>query len=179
MEEVRLAIESVAVHVPGSMNVTPDALSRYFFNTEFRDRMPDRTLRKRLFRMLQREVGLSVTLDGMAADDGHNALVSKFCSPSNPLFEENLEGHSIWLFPPLELIGITLKFLVNQRRLGIAFSCCVPIPEHTSAYWYKYLTNFRPVKRFCTGADLFRILRGGGFVRAHPVKENWRVVLMQ
>ena len=85
LKEVALSIESVAVHIPGKLNVTPDALSRFFFSTTFLDPRPDRTLRKRLFKMLESEVGL-FTLDGMVADDGHNALVSRFCSPSNPLF---------------------------------------------------------------------------------------------
>ena len=85
-KEVKLSIESVPVHIPGKLNITPDALSRYFFNTTFRDKHPDRTLRKRLFRMIENEVS-PFSLDGMAADDGHNKLVEHFCSPSNPLFE--------------------------------------------------------------------------------------------
>ena len=99
LKEVKLSIESVVIHIPGKLNVTPDALSRYFFNTTFRDKRPDRTLRKRLFSMIEREVG-SFTLDGLAADDGHNTLVQRFCSPSNPIFEERLDNQFVWVFPP-------------------------------------------------------------------------------
>ena len=35
-----LSIESVAVHLPGKLNITPDALSRFFIDTSFRDRIP-------------------------------------------------------------------------------------------------------------------------------------------
>ena len=48
MKEVQLGIESVAVHIPGVVNVTPDALSRYYIDNEFRDKHQHRTLRKRL-----------------------------------------------------------------------------------------------------------------------------------
>ena len=175
LKEVKLAIESVAIHIPGKFNITPDALSRYFFNTSFRDKCPDRTLRKRLFKMIEKEVGV-FTMDGMASDDGHNALVSTFCSPSNPLFEGKLESHFVWVFPPLELIGITLKFLISMRKEGITFSCCCLVPERANAPWYRYLKHFLPVKRFSPGADLFRSFNGSSFVRNPPVKEYWRVV---
>ncbi len=175
IKEVELAIESVAIHIPGKLNVTPDALSRYFFNTTFRDKRPDRTLRKRLFRMIEREVG-TFTIDGMAADDGHNRLVDKYCSPSNPLFEEQLENHLVWIFPPLELIGITLKFIISLQREGTRFSCCCLVPERSAAPWFRYLKSFQPVKRFNPGSDLLRSFNGTTFVREPPVKEYWRVM---
>jgi len=177
MKEVRLSVESVAIHIPGERNVTPDALSRYYFNNEFRDKNPDRTLRKRLFQSIEKVVG-TFTLDGMVADDGHNWLVKEFCTPSNPLFEANLEDHMIWVFPPLELIGVTLKFLVTQHKAKANFSCCVLVPERSSAYWYKFLTNFRPVERYGPGSDLFRVWNGTAFVRSPPVKEYWRVLVL-
>jgi hypothetical protein len=174
--EVQLSIESVAIHVPGKLNVTPDALSRFFVDTAFRDKCPHRTLRKRLFLMIMRENNLTFTLDGMVADDGHNALVPRFCTPSNPFFEESLVDEVIWLFPPLDVLGITLKFLVSSKREGIPFSCCVLLPEQSSASWFKYLTHFSSIKRFNPGSDLFRIKSDLGFIRDRPIRSFWRVV---
>ena len=37
LKEVELGIESVAIHIPGVVNITPDALSRYYVNNSFRD----------------------------------------------------------------------------------------------------------------------------------------------
>ena len=125
--------------------------------------------------MIEKEVGV-FTMDGMAADNGHNAMVSTFCSPSNPLFEERLENHFVWVFPPLELIGITLKFLIAMKREGITFSCCCLVPERANAPWYRYLKHFQPVKRFNPGSDLFRSFNGSSFDRDPPVKEYWRVM---
>ena len=171
-----MAVESVVVHLPGKLNVTPDALSRFFFNSTFRDKRPDRTLRKPLFKAIEKDLGRSFTLDGMAADDGHNALLDKFCCPSNPLFEFNLEGHVVWIFPPLELIGITLKFLINAFKEGAKFECVFLVPERSAAPWFRYMKHFNPLKRFSPGADLFRSFNGSSFVREPPVKEHWRVV---
>ena len=116
------------------------------------------------------------TIDDMAADDGHNTLVSKFCSPSNPLFEEKLENQFAWISPPLELIGITLKFLLGLKKEGVHFSCCCLVPERSNAPWFQYLKQFKPVKRFNPGSDLFRSFNGNSFVRDPPAKEYWRVM---
>ena len=85
----------------------------------------------------------------MSADDGHNAFLPNYCSPSNPLFKVDLEGQVVWVFPPIELVGITLKFLVAQCQAGRRFRCCILVPDKSSAYWYKHLVNFKPIERFC------------------------------
>ena len=173
--EVELSIESVAIHLPGKVNITPDALSRFFINSTFLDKLPHRTFRKRLFLCIERENKFHFTLDTMAADDGHNALLERFCSPSNPFFEESLTNEFLWVFPPLDLIGITLKFLADTQREGIPFSCCVLIPEQSSAPWFKYLVHFSPIKRYNPGTDMFRLKSDSGFRRDKPIKSYWRV----
>jgi hypothetical protein len=177
--EVELSIESVAVHIPGKLNVTPDALSRYFIDNTFSDKQPHRTIRKRLFQCIARENNFIFTLDAMAADDGHNALLDRYCSPSNPFFEEPINNEFLWVFPPLDLIGITLKFLVDSKREGIPFACCVLVPEQTSAPWFKHLLHFASVKRFNPGTDMFRLKSGPGFIRDKPVKTFWRVAHLE
>ena len=132
-------------------------------------------MRKRLFGAISKRVG-PFTLDGMVADDGHNALLKHFCCPSEPVFEANLDGQKVWLFPPVDMIGIVLKFVLNQANILRDFSCCVLVPERSSAYWYKYVSMFRRVERFSTGSDLFRLRQGAGFVRAHKVGEPWVVL---
>ena len=53
LEETRLGIERVAVHIPGEQNVTPDALSRLALEVSIRDAHGDRGLRKRLFKQIE------------------------------------------------------------------------------------------------------------------------------
>ena len=69
--EVRLGIESVAIHLPGKLNITADALSRLHLRVDVRDKHGDRCLRRKLFDDLNREHG-PFMVDAFAADDGHN-----------------------------------------------------------------------------------------------------------
>ena len=135
------------------------------------------TLRKRLFKSIINKMG-TFNLDGMVADDGHNALLGNVCFPSNPFFETVLLGHRVWWFPPLELIGVTLKFVLNQSRLYKDFGCCILVPERSRAYRYKYVGHFKRVERYSPGADLFRIHNGSTFVKAAKVKEYWMILAL-
>ncbi len=175
LKEVRLGIESVAVHLPGVLNVTPDALSRFVFDNSFRDKVPNRTIRKRLFKQLNQSIG-PFTLDGMVADDGHNALIGNYCTPSDPFFEYPLQGHCVWLFPPAELVGPVLKFCVQQSKIVKNWSCAILLPDQDNAAWYKYLTSFRRRAVFQPGTDLFRNLVIGEFVALPKIKVSWLVV---
>ena len=111
-----------------------------------------------------------------ASEDGHNKLLDCYCTPSEPFFESSLSGERVWLFPPVELIGVTLKFVVNQSKKVADFACCILLPERTSAYWFRYLQHFRRIERYSTGSDLFRIQSSNGFVRASKSNEPWLVV---
>ena len=51
-------------------------------------------------------------------------------------------------------------------------------PDRSSAAWYKYLPHFRCVKKFSSGADLFRYFKDGAFSRSPKVKEQWLVVAL-
>ena len=105
----------------------------------------------------------------------HNALVPRFC-PIEPFLRGIFSDEVIWPFPPLDVLGITLKFLVSSKREGIPFSCCVLLPEQSSASWFKYLTHFSSIKRFNPGSDLFSITSDLGFIRDRPIRSFWRVV---
>ena len=175
LKEVNLGIEAVAIHLPGILNVTPDALSRYYIDNVFRDKHQHRTIRKRLFRALSNKFG-PFTLDGMTADDGHNVLLDAFCTPSNPLFEEDLEGHCVWAFPPMELIGPTLKFLLDQLKLGRSFSFTMLVPEKQTMSWFRLLAHCQRLESYRIGSDLFRELRDGKFIALPKIKEQWIVI---
>ena len=66
LAEVSLGVESVAVHLPGELIVTADALSRLQLSVHNRDRHSDRSLRKRLFANVLHKFP-QITLDGDAS----------------------------------------------------------------------------------------------------------------
>ena len=77
---------------------------------------------------------------------------------------------------PLELIGVTMKFVLNHAKHQRDFGCCFLVPERSRAYWYKYVEHFKRVERYCPGSDLFRIFEDSAFVKAAKVKEYWMVI---
>ena len=114
----------------------------------------------------------------MVADDGHNTLVDPFCTPSNPFFELDLTYQSVWLFPPAELVGLVLKFVLKQAHSSSSFKCCVLVPDRSSAAWYRHLERFKLIRKLQVGSDLFRLKRGDSFIKLPKVKEGWLVVAL-
>ena len=149
---------------------------RLTINVGIRDKHPDRCLRRRLFAtILQRFPGL--TLDGMAADDGHNSQLPRFCCPSWPFFEANLEEDIAWVFPPNELIGPVLKFLHLRHRARQPVRVVLLVPERSHAPWLFMLARYQRAFRYVSGSDLFREQCSDGSWRKLPaVKEPWLVV---
>ena len=141
-----------------------------------RDKHLDRCLRRRLFaNILSRFPSLS--LDGMAADDGHNSQLPKFCCPSWPFFAAELEQEVVWLFPTNELIGPVLKFLQLRHRARQLVRVVMLLPERPNASWFFMLSRYRRVFRYVAGSDLFREQQPEGAWRKLPaVREPWIVV---
>ena len=176
LAEGRLGVESVAVHIPGERNVTADALSRMLVSADLRDKHTDKTLRKRLFKQILERMP-ELTIDGMCADDGHNAQLERYVGPSDSVFELDFDTEVIWCFPPEDLIGATLKFLSLRRRAKLPVHVVLCVPERTSAPWFFHLASYRRVMRFVRGSDLFRERTMDGlWKKLPPVREPWVIV---
>ena len=176
LREARLGIESVAVHLPGEKNATADGLPRLTINAKIRDRHPDRCLRRRLFAHIALQFpGLS--LDGFAADDGHNAQLQRYRCPSDSFFGSELDDEQAWLFPADELVGPLLRFLQVRRRARKTTRVVLLVPEGPSAPWFFMLAMYKRVSRFVIGSDLFReSTPDGRWSKMHPVRDPWVVV---
>ena len=176
LAEAELGVESVAVHLAGDQNVTADGLSRLTLSVAQRDKHPDRALRRKLFRhVLQLIPGID--LDGMAAEDGHNSQLPNYACPSFPFWEVDFSVHTVWVFPPDDLINAVLKFIITRRRQQRVMRVVALVPERKSAPWFWMLQHFSRVCRFVAGSDLFRERAQNGIWRKLPAaKEAWVVV---
>ena len=143
---------------------------------ELRDRHGDRCLRKRLFQEVLKKVP-SISVDGMAADDGHNAQLAEYRSPSNSVFEMDFTDKTVSMFPSDELIGPVLSFLDKRRLRRVSTSVVLCLPERAHAGWFHLLKHYKRVMRFVVGSDLFRELAvNGQWKKLLPVREPWVVV---
>ena len=119
----------------------------------------DRMLHPEIFRELQTMLGWRFTLDAAANVDGSNTLVTKFCSKvSRSFFEEDLDGHTLWMNPPFEDISRWLEHYSSQKHANPrSVRACVIVPS-----WYKYslegkhfLRGWKCLKFFGKGSELF------------------------
>ena len=164
------------VHIPGEVNVTADALSRMQVQAELRDRHGERCLRKRLFNEILARVP-SIGVDGMASDDGHNAQLPDYRSPSRSVFELDFMEHTVWLSPPDELIGPVLAFLDKRRQRRVQSSVVLCLPERPNAGWFNFLKHYKRVLRYVVGTDMFREQAINGlWKKLLPVREPWVIL---
>ena len=140
-----------------------------------RDPIPERSFRRKLLCQVGRENG-KAGIDGMAADDGHNALVSTFYCPSNSFFEQDPPQDLVWLFPPDDLTGLLLDFLEDTRKQGISYKALILVPEQVRAPWFRFCSTYKRVARFRKGSDLFRMYEDERWVKAPAARVPYMVL---
>ena len=173
---MQLGIESVAVHVAGVFNVTADHLSRLQLLANRRDRQGERALRKGLFQSIAAIIP-TITIDGMASDDGHNAQMERFRCPSESLFEMDFASETAWVVPPDVLIGPVMSFLQALRTSQKIHKVVLLLPERPGASWFHHAKHYRRVRRYVTGSEVFHELSPTGeWKKCLPAKEPWVVL---
>ena len=113
----------------------------------------------------------------MAADDGRNAQLPVYRSPSKSIFEYDFGDAAVWCFPPEELIGTLLKLLHGLRRARQPHFVVLCIPERPQAAWFHYLRFYKRLFRYVKGSDLFRERNEAGqWKKLPPIREPWLVL---
>ena len=179
LDEIRMGVESVALHLPGYQNVTADALSRLYTNATSRDAHPHRAFKKRLFNNIQQSVG-TFTLDAMADEFGSNAQCENFCHPSNSFFEADISEGRTWIFPPRDMIHSVLAYLRERRKRHGMEAFAILLPELPNASWFWMLDQYHRLARYNVGSDLFResVWENNEvvFKKLQAVREPWLVL---
>ena len=113
--EVRLGRAVVALHIAGRDNTAAGALSRFSIRVRDLDPFPERELRWIFRREVQRRCG-AIDVDMLASDDGHNAWVADYRSPSRSAFEGPLPNGRLWWFPRAEIVELVLARIAASMR---------------------------------------------------------------
>ena len=95
----------------------------------------DWQLHRRIFLQLASSMG-PFDLDACSDDLGRNAHCSRFCSPSNSFFQEEIEGKRIYMNPPYDNIAKFLEHFYVVKERAPATSGVFVLPEWTSAPWF-------------------------------------------
>lgn len=91
---LELGISLWVCHIPGAINLTPDALSRGVLAK----RMHDWSLIVQCMQKWERRFG-PFSLDAFADPSGFNARALEFCSSMDPASLSRVRGHQVWAFP--------------------------------------------------------------------------------
>ena len=96
------------------------------------------------------------TLDCCCDEDGLNSQVRlAFCSAKNSFLTQDLQEGNLWLNPPFSKAGFFLKHYLRCKLVNPSLRATVVLPAWHTARWYSMLKNFRLIKTYPTGSNLF------------------------
>ena len=104
-----------ALHIAGKDNSVAGALSRFSIRARGLDPCPERELRWRFRKEVQRHCG-AVDVVMLASDDGHNAWVPDFRPPSNSAFEGPLPPGRLRRLTGIEMAELVLARIAASLR---------------------------------------------------------------
>ena len=95
-------------------------------------------------------------LDACCNDSGDNALVEKYCSPSNSFLLHDCAGQHVWCnFPYGEVMPFLLHYLSCKARDPQHTSGVFVLPRWTGSDWYQLTRHMQVIKQYAPGHLLF------------------------
>ena len=122
--------------------------------TRIKDR-DDWMLDRQEFLRLEEDYGPH-TLDGCCDEEGLNSHVrSRFCSKKNSFLHQHLQAENVWLNPTFSKAGQFIQHYLNCKLVAHKLRVTLVVPVWQNAHWLPLLRNFRLVKSFPRGSQLF------------------------
>lgn len=101
-------------------------------------------------------LGKQFDLDACANDDGCNAHVCKYCSPSDSFLEKSCAGMHVWCNPPFRrALQFLLHYFACKSRDPANTSGVFVLPKWQSAPWWPLVRHLQVLKEYGTGTRLF------------------------
>ena len=96
------------------------------------------------------------TLDCCCDKDGLNSQVRlAYCSSKKSFLAQDLREGNLWLNPPFSKAGSFLKHYLRCKLATPSLRATVVLPAWHTARWYPLLRNFRLIKTYPAGSNLF------------------------
>ena len=152
--EVILGCTVAALHIAGSDNSLADALSRFSIKVRGLDPYPERALRWRYRKEVALRCG-NVDADMMASDDGHNAWVPVYRSPSNSALEGPLPWGRLWWFPRYDMVDLVVNRILASIKEKWVGAHLLLVPLIPWKPWMPKLSRFERVIVWGSSIPLF------------------------
>ena len=119
----------------------------------------DRMLHQPFFAKIQEQTR-PFTLDACCDDHGHNALCSKYCSPSNSFLDFDCRHHHVWINPPFRhhaMFAIVRHYAKHKHMAPHTTSACLLLPEWIIHKLRPYLHTMRLLHVFPVGQPVMTV----------------------
>ena len=91
----------------------------------------------------------------MASDDGHNAWVTNYRSPSRSAFDGPLPNRQLWRFPRAGMIDLVVPRIASSMREEWFGTHLALLPQLPRKPWFPTLPLYGRVLEWNRGAQLF------------------------
>ena len=119
----------------------------------------DWQLSRTIFLQLNKTYG-PFDLDGACDDQGENAHVWDFCSPSRSFLTEDFAGKNVYLNAPFDQLQDFLAHYLRTKMRAPSTRGVFIVPKWRRQPWYRLLKNFTKIREIPAGSQVF----------THPVR---------
>jgi hypothetical protein len=140
------------------------------------DDRQDRMLNPVIFLDVQSKVAVPFDLDAFARDDGTNALVSNYCSPSNSFYAMDLSNKQmLWINAPFDDIDSAMSYYFKNKGQGTGAVFLVPKAKASNPpAWVQYTKRMQLLHEFPRGMRLFTGPNPDNGSERHMLPPTWQ-----
>ena len=110
------------------------------------------------------------TIDAACDDQGCNAQVTPFYSPSRSFLSAEVAGHQVWLHPPPSHASEFIEhYLSSKAASPSTTSAVIVVPKWRNAPWLPLLRGFQLVHEYPVGSLAFNRLSSSSQPTIEPV----------
>ena len=140
------------------------------------DDRQDRMLNPVVFLEVQSKVAVPFDLDAFARDDGTNALVSSYCSPSHSFYATDLSNKQmVWINAPFDEIEAAMAYYFQNKGPSTGAVFLVPTAKASNPpAWVRWTKQMQLLHEFPRGMRLFSGPNPDNGSQRHTLPPTWQ-----